>query len=116
MLSNRGVINLSLGRAEAALEDFDRALALAPNLVEARFNRALACEARGDFLGALSAYEQVLEQAPDHVGARHNLGLLYLRGERPDEALAMLEAAPKSTQSPALDQLKGVVLERLRKR
>jgi tetratricopeptide (TPR) repeat protein len=115
MLSNRGVVQLQQGHPEAALEDFDRALALAPDLIEARYNRALACEARGDFLGALSSYEQVLAQMPEHVGARHNLSLLYLRGERPQEALTMLQATPVSVQSPALDQLKSAVLERLRR-
>jgi tetratricopeptide (TPR) repeat protein len=113
VVTNRGVVQLQQGHPEAALEDFDRALALAPDLVEARYDRALACEARGDFLGALSAYEQVLDQLPEHVGARHNLGLLYLRGDRPRDALAMLQAAPPSVQSPALDHLRNAVLERL---
>lgn len=69
-------------------------LALAAGLVSGSdspvqvFNRALAALAAGDYAAAEQGFREVLRQSPDHTGALLNLGVVYSRMERLDDAIA----------------------------
>lgn len=54
---NRGVLFQELGRLPEALEDYERALALQPDLTLAAFHRALARLLMGDYAGGWTDYE-----------------------------------------------------------
>ena len=59
-----------------------------PAAYAVRFNLAVARGNVGDDAGAERDYLQIITLAPDFVEARLNLGTLYERMNRPDEALA----------------------------
>ncbi len=50
---------------------------------------------RGAWAEAAEAYREALQAAPDHVGARHNLGVVLLRRGNLPEGLAQLRHAAK---------------------
>src|SRR5262249_15002120 len=94
---NRGQALLDLGRDNAALRDFDVALALRPGLPYAHFNRGLALIQLGRPEEALAALDQglVAQGVPPFALARahsNRAGLYLLLGRRRD-ALADLEQA-----------------------
>ncbi|MDW8315549.1 MAG: tetratricopeptide repeat protein [Rhodovarius sp.] len=66
LLLARGQRNLAAGQPEDALEDFDAAITLAPNLPEAWLGRALAHHAAGQLAAALADLQHVLRLEPRH--------------------------------------------------
>jgi len=60
---------------------------------------------RGAWAQAAAAYREVLQLAPDHVDARYNLGLLFLRQGDLSEGLAQLQHAAKLTPKQAVIHL-----------
>lgn len=60
-LVNRGVIRLKRREGAAALDDFNRAIAMRPGLGEAHVNRGAALILSGDFRGAIAAIDRGLE-------------------------------------------------------
>jgi tetratricopeptide (TPR) repeat protein len=78
VLSNRGAALRRLDRIEEALFDYDRALALAPNWVEAWNNRGVALAALNRHGEAIAAYDRALAINPRHLMARFNRGLSRL--------------------------------------
>ena len=73
----------SLGHALQELEDYagaianyDRALALRPDFVEAHFNRGISLQALGRLEEAAQAYGQVLHYAPERQDAQERLAEL----------------------------------------
>jgi serine/threonine-protein kinase len=81
-----GIINVGTGRPEAALADFDRALALDPASAEAHREKSFALEK----LNRLQEAERELATAAEQRGldwANHNaLGVFFWRHGRYDEA------------------------------
>ena len=69
------------------------------NTIETRFAEARRRHASGDLQGALSLYQQVLQEAPRHVGALHGAGVALLASGRSEAAAAHLEHA--RTDAPA---------------
>ena len=67
--------------------------------------RAEALCRRGAWAQAAAAYREVLQLAPDHVDARYNLGLLFLRQGDLSEGLAQLQHAAKLTPKQAVIHL-----------
>jgi tetratricopeptide (TPR) repeat protein len=61
---NRGIIHLNRNENREALRDFDRAVALTPNLAEAHTNRAAALLAAGDFQAAVASIDRALGMQP----------------------------------------------------
>jgi predicted O-linked N-acetylglucosamine transferase (SPINDLY family) len=57
---------------QAALENYDKALALNPNLAEAHNNRGGALHSLLDFHAALASYDRAIELKPDYVDAHSN--------------------------------------------
>jgi tetratricopeptide (TPR) repeat protein len=76
------------------------ALKITPDLNEARYNRANVLMAAGRDPEATAAYEELLAREPRFFQAYFNLGLLYERGGKMDEARqafgAFLREAPDS--------------------
>ncbi len=62
---NRGIIHLNRSETREALSDFDRAVALTPNLAEAHTNRAAALLDAGDYRGAIAAVDRALGLQPN---------------------------------------------------
>jgi tetratricopeptide (TPR) repeat protein len=93
LLLNRGVRNLRADQPGEALEDFDAALTLAPNLADAWHWRAQAHARAGDAAAAARDLQEALRLEPRHWPAL--LSLSALQEERGDAAAALrsLEAA-----------------------
>ncbi len=62
---NRGIVYLNRHDAARALEDFDRAVELAPDLAEVHTNRAAALLEGGDFRGAVAAVDRGIALGPE---------------------------------------------------
>jgi tetratricopeptide (TPR) repeat protein len=63
--SKRGIVRQRIGDLPAALADFERALALDPNLTEARYHRGAALEQKGDLAGAEKEFNWILDAGND---------------------------------------------------
>jgi len=81
------------GRDGDALEQLRGAVALAPDLVDARIKLGNALTRAGRMDEALEQYTQALARDPDHVAARLRRATLELARGRPNAALADLEKA-----------------------
>jgi Tfp pilus assembly protein PilF len=88
-LGNLLVMSGSFDEAESA---YGRALELDPVSVQARFNRGLLCQQRGDLDGAVADYHELLDIEPRHAWALYQLGAAY-------EALDLRELALESYAS-----------------
>jgi tetratricopeptide (TPR) repeat protein len=77
-LNNRGTLATGLGDNEAAIKDFDQALAIAPDHCSAIcFNRATAYYQAQEFPEAIADYSAVLKQAPGDDQALFRRGVCY---------------------------------------
>lgn len=81
---------LESGLPKEALDILERGLERFPGLVDLRFNRGLALDRMGRPEEAKREYLAVLRHEPGHTGACHNLGQIYLAGNRLREALDIL--------------------------
>lgn len=96
------------GRAADAVVLYETWLAhtASPVAYAVRFNLAVTRGNGGDDAGALRDYEQALALNPGFVEARLNMGTVYERLERPDDALstwaAILAEVPDLASKPAL--------------
>ncbi|KAJ8598503.1 hypothetical protein CTAYLR_001371 [Chrysophaeum taylorii] len=102
---------VGLGMLEEAEAHLKRAIELAPDFVDARFNYATLLQDLGRVDEAERTYEKVLELAPEHENARLNLANVYFgRGETSRAAtlqatLANDEAVSAKTRLNALNNL-----------
>ena len=64
-LNGFGSVQVQQGRAREALPYFDRALALEPDRLEVRLNRAIALDEMGDQPGAIEEYRAFLTAAAE---------------------------------------------------
>ncbi len=114
LLMARGSRNLASGDSGEAIQDFDAALALDPNLTDAFGWRAMARYHAGDVTGAVRDLEETLRREPRHFGAWRSLsGLAEAQGNFPGALAAwqkLLEVDPKTSggQSHLKDLLKKV--------
>lgn len=99
--NNLGLVDQSLGDPEEALGNFEKARELSHN-PNTLCNLGLALESLGRLGEALTSYKEALtlsSQPPRDVRAQamtqHNIGYLYLRMDRKDEALAAWDAVGK---------------------
>ncbi|UWZ85595.1 tetratricopeptide repeat protein [Occallatibacter riparius] len=67
------------GDLKIAIQDFRRALALQPDLVEAQIGLGTALTAAGDFDGAIDVDRHALQSAPNNPELRTGLGVAYYR-------------------------------------
>ena len=90
---NRGNARQALGRHTAAIEDYDRAIALAPGLADAYANRGSALLALNKHLEAIENYSRAIAIRPDFAEAYSNRGYALQALERHHEAIADCDRA-----------------------
>ena len=76
----------------AAIDDYRKALAIDPKLVEARANLGAALSAAGQFDDAIDEDNKALVSAPGNLGVRMNLGLAYYKKGDSENAHIAFEA------------------------
>ncbi|HST23063.1 MAG TPA: tetratricopeptide repeat protein [Blastocatellia bacterium] len=126
-----GVILDRLGRADAALAEFNAAIKLDPNFVSARNNVGRMMAERGKIKEAISEFERVLKIDPSHVQAHYNLGALYgdsgdfaksaehfarARAAAPDDvqlALAFLNVAYRANRAAEAEEAANFIERKL---
>lgn len=72
--SNRGNTRASLNEFDAALEDLNEAVRLAPDEVDPYFNRGAILEQKQQFEAAIQDYNKAIELDPNEAIAYHNRG------------------------------------------
>ena len=92
-LNNRGVTLNELGEAQKAIEEFDKALALEPNSIEALYNKGNALSESGRIEEALAAYDKTLAMQPNFPDGHNNRGRALQQLGRLEEAAAAYERA-----------------------
>ena len=83
----------SRGRAEAAAESYERALATNPDLEQVHYNLGLLRADEGDLERAAGHYREALRVDPGFARAHNNLGTLLERQGRPAEAVSYFAEA-----------------------
>lgn len=92
--TNRGILlAVHFGQHEKALQDFDRALALAPRDPDAHFNRALARIRLQQFDGAIEDLDAALAVRPADSLAHYNRAHIHLIRGRYEDAIRGYSAA-----------------------
>jgi tetratricopeptide (TPR) repeat protein len=82
-----------------------------PAEVEALVARAISLHKSGDILGAIDAYEVLLERAPERADARSNLGAAFVHLGRYEEAIDQYRIAlAQAGRSPAIRFNLGLAL------
>lgn len=80
--SNRGLVHKELGRYEAALADYNRAIDLSPDCAEAHSNRGIVLQELNQPEAAVASYDRAIAISPDYAQAYLNRSLaLLLQGE-----------------------------------
>jgi len=87
-----GVVETIRDRGKA-LSDFNAALSIDPNLIAARYARAVLYYQSGRYAEALKDLRTVLAHEPNHVGALDALGETELRFGHPHESVQALSRA-----------------------
>ena len=90
---NRANLHHLLGRNDASLADYERAIALEPTAFMAHANRGVVLEALERWEAALASYRRALELAPNNALAHNNLGNALTELGRWPEALASFDPA-----------------------
>ena len=75
----RGVDAQQRGDAATAIDDYRKALAIRPQMADARANLGAALAATGQFDAAIEEYRRALVNAPDKTAVRMNLALAYYK-------------------------------------
>jgi tetratricopeptide (TPR) repeat protein len=83
----------ALGRREDAVAHYQRAVALAPGMVDAQFGLAACLQALGRHADAVACYEAILAVDPAHPEANFGLATLFVELDRADEAIVRYRAA-----------------------
>lgn len=94
--ANFGVLLVSLGRFDEAIEQDRAALAQAPGNPALRLNLALAYYKKGDFASATEQLSPLHENEPDNVRLATLLGNCYVHLGRDAEAISLLEPLEKA--------------------
>lgn len=91
---------------QLAMNDYDQALRLNPNLVYAWFNKGNLYYAAGDYTSALDCYTHALDIYPQFGQALFNRGLTYLNMGNKRQAFADLSKAGELGVLPSYNLLK----------
>jgi tetratricopeptide (TPR) repeat protein len=85
--SNRGSLYYNQGKPELALADYNKAIALNPNLASAYYNRGILYGNQRKPELALADYNKAIALNPNYADAYNNRGNLYKNEGKPDLAL-----------------------------
>ena len=85
-----GAVEVGVGNLQAALRDFDKALALQPKMVSALINAGQAQAALGDRDEAEKLFRRALEERPNSEPAISSLASLYIATGQMGNAVAAL--------------------------
>lgn len=107
--NNLGASLLEQGKADEAIAEFRKAVALDPKYTAAQLNLAYAYDGQGRIEEALAQYQTVIELEPENLFAHNNLGVLYDKQGRYDEAIAAFERVLQidSSNATALQNLEN---------
>jgi tetratricopeptide (TPR) repeat protein len=75
----KGIAAQQHGDVQMAIDEYRKALAIRPDLAEARANLGAALAAAGQFDAAIEEDRRALENAPDKAAVRMNLALAYYK-------------------------------------
>ena len=75
----QGIAAQQHGDLKSAIDNYRKALAIQPGMVEARANLGAALSAAGQFDAAIEEDLRILAKAPNNVGVRMNLALAYYK-------------------------------------
>ena len=85
-------IEFSAGHLPEAEQYLEQAIKISPDLMPAHERLGMVLRAMGDRSGAMHEYELgLLKTPPDYVGAKFELGQLYIAAGRPADAVRLLE-------------------------
>ncbi|XP_024534367.1 small glutamine-rich tetratricopeptide repeat-containing protein alpha-like isoform X1 [Selaginella moellendorffii] len=98
--SNRGNVRVSLKKYQQALEDYTKAVILAPGAPVPLLNRAIANEALGNYGDAIADCEAAIKIDPREYAAWYNLGNVDVRVKNYAAAASAYERA--ATLAPGI--------------
>jgi len=112
---NRGVEYGKKGQLDEAIAEFQEALKLNPDSVNAHGNLGIAYVKQGRYDEGIAEYKEAIRLDPDNADAHHNLGLAYRDLGQADEAIAEFEtylllrpdAPDRAAVEEWIEQLKG---------
>jgi len=85
---NRGIVNMNMGNRYQAMEDFNAALKLRPDLYEAMYFKGKMLGENGKFDEAIELLSKVIDHDPRDLGALIHRGLFYKKKNNYIEALS----------------------------
>jgi len=88
-----GVCHKAVGRLDAAVQSFEKALALKPDYTEVNYNLGLTFQELGQLDAAVKCYENALAVNPDYAEAHNNLGVTLKELGKLDDAVKCYEKA-----------------------
>lgn len=112
-----GVEQMNHGQAEAAIGTFTEIIRLKPDFAEGWNKRATVYFYIGEYEKSLRDCDEVIKRNPQHWGAFSGCGQIYLRLDKPEQALAYfrraLAANPNLRQvEQMIEQLKQALIEK----
>lgn len=108
--NNLGLLFAGAGQSQAAIDHYEKALALKPDSAEAHNNLGNVFFEEGMISEAKSSYEEALRYRPKYVDAINNLGGVFYRLGRVAEAKAQYEAVLRinPNYAPARENLRRI--------
>lgn len=98
----KGVKAAKDGRTDEAIEHYQKAIQLAPDLYPARNNLGSAYLGQSQFAAAREEFEQVIKINPSDAAAYFNLGYLFLLTEKYEDAAHWLDQGLRKEPNNAL--------------
>ncbi len=83
----QAVSHTQLGEPDQAIAQYQRALVLKPNYIEAHCNLGNLLKHQADLQGAIACYTQALRLAPQAAQVHYNLGVCYQDQFEPERAI-----------------------------
>jgi len=103
---------LDKGKYDDAIADYDKAIALDPNVALAYTNRGSAYYRKGEYERAIADHSKAIAIDPNHANAYYNRGVAYEQKGDKDQAIAdfrkVLEINPSDQDAKVTLELLGV--------